>query len=87
MIVTVGGAICGYCAIGSLNAAANPDSTMMMDKTEAKIGRVIKKRVKFFMVDYLALEGEFEGIAGAVPKGCGFTGAPGRTLIKLSAMT
>jgi hypothetical protein len=42
LIVTVGGAICGYCAIGNLNAAANPDNTIMIDSTEAKIGRVIK---------------------------------------------
>ena len=86
-MVTVGGAICGYCAIGNLNAAAYPDNTIIIDKTDAKIGRVIKNRVKFFILDYLALAGLDAGIAGAVPNGCGLTGAPGRTLIKLSAIT
>ena len=86
--MTVGGAICGYCAIGNLNAAAKPDSTIIIESTEAKIGRVIKKRVKFFIFDYLALaDGLAAGIAGGVPKGCGLTGAPGRILIRLSAMT
>ncbi len=86
-MVTVGGAICGYCAIGNLNAAANPDNTIIIDKTDAKIGRVIKNRVKFFILNYLALAGLDAGVAGAVPNGCGLTGAPGRTLIKLSAIT
>jgi hypothetical protein len=45
VINTVGGAICGYCAIGNLSAAANPASTIMMDKTLAKIGRVMKNLV------------------------------------------
>ena len=68
-MVTVGGAICGYCAIGSLNAAAKPASTIIIDKTEAKIGRVIKNRVKFFIFDYLAFAELAAGISAAVAKG------------------
>src|SRR5256885_14690740 len=41
---TVGGAISGYCAIGSVNRATLPPSTMTMDSTEAKIGRLMKNR-------------------------------------------
>jgi hypothetical protein len=45
VISTVGGAICGYCAIGNCIAAANPASTMIMDTTDAKLGRVMKNLV------------------------------------------
>src|SRR5262249_39586084 len=41
---TVGGAISGYWAIGSVNRAMPPPSTMTIDSTEAKIGRLMKKR-------------------------------------------
>src|SRR5207244_11729419 len=41
---TVGGAISGYWAIGSVNNAMLPPSVMTMDSTEAKIGRLMKKR-------------------------------------------
>ena len=54
VIVTVGGAICGYCAIGNLNAAASPASTIIMDSTEAKMGRVIKNLVMSFILYLLA---------------------------------
>ncbi len=40
----LGGVICGYCAIGSVQTATPPVSTMMMDTTVAKIGRSMKKR-------------------------------------------
>ena len=40
----MGGAISGYCAIGSVNRATLPPSTMTMDSTEAKIGRLMKNR-------------------------------------------
>jgi hypothetical protein len=42
VINTVGGAICGYCAIGNFSAAAKPANTIMIDNTEAKMGLVIK---------------------------------------------
>ena len=40
---TVGGVISGYCAIGNVNSAMPPASVMMIDSTEAKIGRLMKK--------------------------------------------
>src|SRR5687767_7669127 len=42
--VTTGGAISGYCAIGSTRIAARPAITMKIDSTAAKIGRSMKKR-------------------------------------------
>src|SRR4051794_35324754 len=39
---TVGGAMSGYCATGRLTMAMPPPSTMTMDSTEAKIGRLMK---------------------------------------------
>src|SRR6478609_5184340 len=41
---TVGGAISGYWATGRVNSAMLPPSTMTIDSTEAKIGRLMKKR-------------------------------------------
>src|SRR5262249_18365225 len=41
---TVGGEISGYWATGRVNSAMLPPSTMTMDSTEAKIGRLMKKR-------------------------------------------
>ena len=51
---TVGGAICGYCAIGNCTAAVSPASTMIMDKTDANIGRVIKNLVMRLPADELS---------------------------------
>src|SRR5258708_30898968 len=42
--LTTGGAISGYCAIGSVRIAARPASTRNSDITAAKIGRSMKKR-------------------------------------------
>src|SRR6185437_16299779 len=42
--VTTGGAISGYCAIGSERIAASPASTMNVARTIAKTGRSMKKR-------------------------------------------
>src|SRR5512145_3251441 len=42
--VTTGGAISGYCAIGSARRAARPAITMKIESTAAKIGRSMKKR-------------------------------------------
>src|SRR5438046_2693366 len=43
----VGGAIWGYCAIGSVESAMTPTSVITMLITPAKIGRSIKKWGKF----------------------------------------
>src|SRR5205814_9978727 len=43
----VGGAISGYCAIGSVESAMTPTSVMTMLITPAKIGRSMKKCGKF----------------------------------------
>src|SRR6266496_3434748 len=43
----VGGAISGYCAIGSVESAMTPMSVMTMLMTPAKIGRSMKKCGKF----------------------------------------
>ena len=40
---TVGGAISGYSAIGSVRCAMAPTMRMMIDRTAAKIGRSMKK--------------------------------------------
>jgi hypothetical protein len=42
VIVTVGGAISGYCATGRILAATSPASTTMIASTVAKIGRSMK---------------------------------------------
>ena len=42
--VTTGGAISGYCAIGSLIIAPTPAITITADKTTAKIGRWMQNR-------------------------------------------
>src|SRR4029077_9758882 len=43
----VGGAISGYCAMGSVESAMTPTSVMRMLITPAKIGRSMKKCGKF----------------------------------------
>ena len=45
-----GGAISGYCAIGSTRIAARPASTMKMEMTTAKIGRSMKKRGEHYFI-------------------------------------
>ena len=47
MTKMVGGVISGYWAIGSVNSAIAPNSTIKIDRTEAKIGRRIKKWENF----------------------------------------
>src|SRR5579872_18709 len=42
---TPGGTTCGYCAIGSVKTEIAPASAIASDKTVAKIGRSMKKRV------------------------------------------
>jgi hypothetical protein len=46
VMLTVGGAISGYSAIGRVRCAINPMIVMMIASTDAKIGRSIKKREK-----------------------------------------
>jgi hypothetical protein len=43
----VGGAISGYCAIGSVHSAMAPTSVITIEMTPAKIGRSMKKWLKF----------------------------------------
>src|SRR5438552_4131015 len=60
-IVTVGGAISGYCATGSTCEAIRPASVMMIAITAAKIGRSMKKRdIRYFPVD-------LDAVAAGVP--------------------
>ena len=40
----MGGVISGYCATGNLNTATRPAKVMMIDGTEARMGRSMKKR-------------------------------------------
>src|SRR4051812_8767890 len=44
----VGGVMSGYCDTGREKSPTSPASVMMMDITEAKIGRSMKKRVNIF---------------------------------------
>src|SRR5436190_11844139 len=46
----VGGAISGYCAIGSVKSAITPTSVITMLITPAKIGRSMKKCGKFIAI-------------------------------------
>jgi multidrug efflux pump subunit AcrB len=48
--VTTGGAISGYCAMGSERIAARPASTRNSEMTAAKIGRSMKKRESIGLV-------------------------------------
>jgi hypothetical protein len=85
---TTGGAISGYCAIGSTRIAAIPASAMKSEMTTAKIGRSMKKRENM-MVGYLFFSGDwipaFAGtaaLAPGVPPGdsAARTGAPGKKI-------
>ena len=51
----VGGAMSGYCEIGSVESAITPTSVMTMLITPAKIGRSMKKWGKFIAIG-VALE-------------------------------
>ena len=44
MTMMLGGVIGGYCATGKLKRATAPASVITMDRTEAKIGLLMKKR-------------------------------------------
>src|ERR1044071_1449838 len=49
---TPGGAISGYCAIGSRGTAISPTITMTTARTAAKIGRSMKKCERRMSVDF-----------------------------------
>src|SRR5689334_22724067 len=61
---TVGGAISGYCAIGSTRSATNPAMVSTIERTEEKIGRSIKNRANIFGLHGLGL-----GLAGGLGGG------------------
>src|SRR5205807_5738439 len=83
---TVGGVTSGYCATGSVNTATPPASTKTMDRTEAKMGRSMKK---WEIMDValrplppphpqpLSPEGRGENIAPLAPLGRGVGGEGG----------
>ena len=49
---TVGGVMSGYWAIGRTSAASPPSRTMMIEMTQAKIGRSMKKRASIEPVPF-----------------------------------
>lgn len=44
LILTEGGAICGYCATGNVKIESNPTPMMRIEITQAKTGRSMKNR-------------------------------------------
>src|ERR1700687_704349 len=66
---TVGGAISGYWATGKVNRAMLPASTITMDRTEAKIGRLMKKRENTVRASFAQ-----QGIGATVRRRCGAVG-------------
>src|ERR1022692_73296 len=90
-MTTVGGAISGYCAIGSTCDEISPANVMMIEITPAKIGRLMKNSEKP-IGDGLPVSGYLAGAvvgtaAGAGAGGASVTGMPGRTLSRLSTIT
>src|SRR5688500_10841809 len=101
-MVTVGGAISGYCEIGSAVEATSPAIVMMIASTLAKMGRSMKNREKLPMSGFgqragpagAGLLGAAAGAGAAAGVGPGgttasartCTAAPGRILIRLSTM-
>src|SRR5437660_6087336 len=96
-MVTVGGEISGYCAIGGTFAAIKPASTNRIEMTPAKMGRSMKN---FDISDSFYFDGAADFaplVSGAFPPATagaaagaaaeGVTGAPGRTLSRLSTIT
>src|SRR6187455_1794156 len=98
-MVTVGGEISGYCAIGSTLAAIKPASTNRIEMTAAKIGRSMKNfdigepyfdETVGFAPSELTAGVDFPSApaaAGAAVTAVGVTVAPGRTLSRLSTIT
>src|SRR3954470_18606845 len=68
LIVTVGGAISGYCDTGRPNAETRPAIRMTIESTLAKIGRSMKKREKLPMArPYFVAPAGAAVLAPAVP--------------------
>src|ERR1700688_1071485 len=77
-MVIVGGAISGYCATGRRRNATPPRITKMIETTEAKIGRLMKKcdiRIGFGQVYFGVCGGVAACAGGAAPllSSCGVT--------------
>src|SRR5262245_14491925 len=65
--VTTGGAISGYCAIGSTRIEASPAMTIKIDSTAAKIGLSIKKReIMISPCELFFVRGRRRGFIGSV---------------------
>src|ERR1022692_3013799 len=62
----VGGTTGGYSATGSLNKASRPTMTMTMDRTDANIGRSIKKWENFIAVNSSLGGGDGDGGARGI---------------------
>src|SRR5882672_10732608 len=78
-MVTTGGAISGYWAIGRLRIAARPAITMKIESTAAKIGRSMKKRENMWSSLLLRDDGSPAfGLGRPVLRGVGFPRLRGR---------
>src|SRR5665213_603964 len=75
VIVMVGGEISGYCAIGRRRNATAPRMTMMIETTDAKIGRSMKKcDIRIGPVrDYFFGAAPAGAVGAAAPSCCGVT--------------
>src|SRR5436190_13384674 len=80
-MLTVGGAISGYCDTGSTVDASSPAIVMMIASTLAKMGRSMKNREKLPIAVYFAAG------CGAAAAVLGCTITPGRILMRLSTTT
>src|SRR5450631_3661649 len=67
LMVICGGAIGGYWETGSVLTASRPASMIMMAITQAKIGRLMKKRGIENLLYFLAVTGCGAVAAGAAP--------------------
>ena len=63
----------------------DPSESMTMEITDAKIGRLIKNLD--ILIAYPFAAGLAAGSAPGTAGGCGATGAPGRSFIRLSTIT
>ena len=66
--MTVGGAICGNIAIGRVKSARPPARVITIERTEAKIGRSMKKRVNTVLARLGFLEIEITAGDGFGPR-------------------
>src|SRR5262245_46956441 len=86
-----GGAIGGYWETGRVLTARRPASMIMMAITQAKIGRLMKKRGMERLLYFLATAGwvaaAAAGAAGLLSKVAALTTVPGRAFCIPSRMT